>query len=83
MADAASVESRPLRLRRVLLPTKQPIKHFHIFLVGFDVFDLAHVVGEGAGGSLDAREQAEGELARSKSASDVDRASHVALQRSS
>jgi hypothetical protein len=46
-------------LRRVLLPTKQPIKHFHIFLVGFDVFDLAHVVGEGAGGSLDAREQAE------------------------
>jgi hypothetical protein len=43
----------------VLPPTKQPIKHFGVFVAGFDVFDLAHVVGKGASGSLDAREQTE------------------------
>ena len=48
-----------MRLRRVLLPTKQPMKHLRVFVVGFDAFDLAHVVGKGASGFLDAREPIE------------------------
>jgi len=32
------------------------MKHFRVFVVGFDAFNLAHVVGKGASGFLDARE---------------------------
>jgi hypothetical protein len=35
------------------------MKHIGVFVVGFDAFDLAHIMGKGASGLFDAREPIE------------------------